>query len=167
MRQGSTPTNPNAQPGAHFRRESGHSAQGDGAGRGNFQPQGGRGRGYNPHGSNYSSQMGFPPTNQFRNGPGQGRGMPPAFQPQGRNLQYPNSPQPARSPALVPSLPGTPNMQPATMQPGITPQYHYQPPLPQQHQQVQYPLSQVDKPFSKNNKKNKGKRGDLEKSFQV
>ncbi|KAK2928641.1 hypothetical protein FoTM2_011503 [Fusarium oxysporum f. sp. vasinfectum] len=150
MRQGSTPTNPNAQPGAHFRRESGHSAQGDGAGRGNFQPQ-----------------DGFPPTNQFRNGPGQGRGMPPAFQPQGRNLQYPNSPQPARSPALVPSLPGTPNMQPATMQPGMTPQYHYQPPMPQQHQQVQYPLSQVDKPFSKNNKKNKGKRGDLEKSVQV
>ncbi|KAH7145300.1 hypothetical protein DER46DRAFT_516296 [Fusarium sp. MPI-SDFR-AT-0072] len=167
MRQGSTPTNPNAQPGAHFRRESGHSAQGDGAGRGNFQPQGGRGRGYNPHGSNYSSQMGFPPTNQFRNGPGQGRGMPPAFQPQGRNLQYPNSPQPARSPALVPSLPGTPNMQPATMQPGMAPQYHYQPPMPQQHQQVQYPLSQVDKPFSKNSKKNKGKRGDLEKSVQV
>ncbi|RBQ73454.1 hypothetical protein FVER14953_07105 [Fusarium verticillioides] len=162
MRQGSTPTNPNAQPGAHFRRESGHSAQGDGAGRGNFQPQGGRGRGFNPHGGNYSSQMGFPPTNQFRNGPGQGRGMPPAFQPQGRNLQYPNSPQPARSPALVPSLPGTPNMQPATMQPGMTPQYHYQPPMPQQHQQVQYPLSQVDKPLSKNSKKNKGKRGDLE-----
>ncbi|KAF5963079.1 translation initiation factor 4G, partial [Fusarium coicis] len=167
MRQGSTPTNPNAQPGAHFRRESGHSAQGDGAGRGNFQPQGGRGRGFNPHGGNYSSQMGFPPTNQFRNGPGQGRGMPPAFQPQGRNLQYPNSPQPARSPALVPSLPGTPNMQPATMQPAMTPQYHYQPPMPQQHQQVQYPLSQVDKPLSKNSKKNKGKRGDLEKSVQV
>ncbi|KAG5756096.1 hypothetical protein H9Q70_001299 [Fusarium xylarioides] len=145
MRQGSTPTNHNAQPGAHFRRESGHSAQGDGAGRGNFQPQGGRGRGYNPHGGNYSSQMGFPPTNQFRNGPGQGRGMPPAFQPQGRSLQYPNSPQPARSPALVPSLPGTPNMQPATMQPGMTPQYHYQPPMPQQHQQnYGYPPPQVD-----------------------
>ncbi|KAF9777180.1 hypothetical protein IL306_004544 [Fusarium sp. DS 682] len=167
MRPGSTPTNPNAQPGAHFRRESGHSAQGDSAGRGNFQPQGGRGRGYNPHGSNFNSQMGYPPTNQFRNGPGQGRGMPPPFQPQSRGLQYPNSPQPARSPALVPSLPGTPNMQPATMQPNMTPQYHYPPPMAQQHQQVQYPLSQVDKPLSKNSKKNKQKRGDLEKSVQV
>ncbi|KAK2672094.1 hypothetical protein RAB80_012173 [Fusarium oxysporum f. sp. vasinfectum] len=147
MRQGSTPTNPNAQPGAHFRRWSWPRIQ-------------------SPW-QQLQLADGFPPTNQFRNGPGQGRGMPPAFQPQGRNLQYPNSPQPARSPALVPSLPGTPNMQPATMQPGMTPQYHYQPPMPQQHQQVQYPLSQVDKPFSKNNKKNKGKRGDLEKSVQV
>ncbi|KAF4441501.1 translation initiation factor 4G [Fusarium austroafricanum] len=171
MRQGSAPTNPNAQPGAHFRRESGHSAQGDGAGRGNFQPQGGRGRGYNPHGNNFNQQMGYPPNNQFRSGPGQGRGMPPAFQPQPRNMPYPNSPQPARSPALVPSMPNTPNMQTATMQPNMAmqtpPQYHYPPPMAQQHQQVQYPLSQVDKYFSKNSKKNKQKRGDLEKSVQV
>ncbi|RSM02509.1 hypothetical protein CEP52_007976 [Fusarium oligoseptatum] len=138
MRQGSVPTNPNSQPGAHFRRESGHSAQGDGAGRGNFQPQGGRGRGYNPHGNNYNQQMGYPPNNQFRNGPGQGRGMPPAFQPQPRSM-YPNSPQPARSPALVPSMPNTPNMAPASMQPNMAmqtpPQYHYPPPMAPQHQQ--------------------------------
>ncbi|KAJ4264772.1 hypothetical protein NW762_005015 [Fusarium torreyae] len=171
MRQGSVPTNPNSQPGAHFRRESGHSAQGDGAGRGNFQPQGGRGRGYNPHGNNFNQQMGYPPNNQFRNGPGQGRGMPPPFQPSPRNMAYPNSPQPARSPALVPSMPNTPNMQTANMQPNMAmqtpPQYHYPPPMAQQHQQVQYPFSQVDKHPSKTQKKNKQKRGDLEKSVQV
>ncbi|KAL4725041.1 hypothetical protein ACLX1H_008488 [Fusarium chlamydosporum] len=168
MRPGSVPNNPNAQSGAHFRRESGHSAQGDGAGRGNFQAQGGRGRGFNPHGNNFNPQMGYPPNNQFRNGPGQGRGMPAAFQPQPR---YPNSPQPARSPALVPSMPGTPNMQTANMQPNMAmatpPQYHYPPPMAQQHQQVQYPPSQFDKLPSKNNKKSKGKRGELEKLVQI
>lgn len=149
MRQGSVPTNPSAQPGSHFRRESGHSAQGENAGRGNFQPQGGRGRGYNPHGNNYNQQMGYPPNNQFRNGPGQGRGMPPAFQPQPRNIQYPNSPQPARSPALVPSMPNTPNMSSASMQPNMPmqtpPQYHYPPPMTAQHQQnFGYPPQQMD-----------------------
>ncbi|KAF4974560.1 hypothetical protein FZEAL_8551, partial [Fusarium zealandicum] len=174
MRQGSVPTNPNSQPGAHFRRESGHSVQGDNAGRGNFQPQGGRGRGYNPHGNNYNQQMGYPPNNQFRNGPGQGRGMPPAFQPQPRNMPYPNSPQPARSPALVPSMPSmpnTPNMASANMQPNMSmqtpPQYHYAPPLAPTHQQVQFPISQVDKHSFKTSKKNKQRRGDLEKSVQV
>ncbi|KAJ3461799.1 hypothetical protein MRS44_010352 [Fusarium solani] len=168
--EGSVPTNPNSQPGAHFRRESGHSAQGEGAGRGNFQPQGGRGRGYNPHGNNYNQQMGYPPNNQFRNGPGQGRGMPPAFQPQPRTM-YPNSPQPARSPALVPSMPNTPNMAPASMQPNMAmqtpPQYHYPPPMAPQHQQVQFPFPQVDKHPSKNAKKNKSRRTDLEKFVQV
>lgn len=142
MRQGSVPPNPNAvpsQPGAHFRRESTHSLQGDNAGRGGYQ--GGRGRGYNP---NYNNQMGYPPNNQFRNGPGQGRGMPPAFQPQGRGMPYPNSPQPNRSPAPVSSMPNTPNMPPANMQPNMNmqtpPQYHYPPPMGPQHQQVQYPL---------------------------
>ncbi|GKU12442.1 unnamed protein product [Fusarium langsethiae] len=168
MRPGSVSNNPNAQSGAHFRRESGHSAQGDGAGRGNFQAQGGRGRGFNPHGNSFNPQMGYPPNNQYRNGPGQGRGMPAAFQPQPR---YPNSPQPARSPALVPSMPGTPNMQTANMQPNMAmatpPQYHYPPPMAQQHQQVQYPLSQVNKPPSKNNKKSIPKRGELEKLVQI
>ncbi|KAF4458643.1 translation initiation factor 4G, partial [Fusarium albosuccineum] len=174
MRQGSVPTNPNSQPGAHFRRESGHSVQGDNAGRGNFQPQGGRGRGYNPHNNNYNQQMGYPPNNQFRNGPGQGRGMPPAFQPQPRNMPYPNSPQPGRSPALAPlapSLPGTPNMAPASMQPNMPmqtpPQYHYPPPMAPQHQQVQFPFPQVEKHPFKTLKKNKPRRGDLEKSVQA
>ena len=141
MRQASVPPNPNAapnQPGAHFRRESTHSLQGENAGRGGYQ--GGRGRGYNP---NYNNQMGYPPNNQFRNGPGQGRGMPPAFQPQGRGMPYPNSPQPNRSPAPVSSMPNTPNMPPANMQPNMNmqtpPQYHYPPPMAPQHQQVQYP----------------------------
>ncbi|RGP70512.1 translation initiation factor 4g [Fusarium longipes] len=168
MRPGSVPNNPNAQSGAHFRRESGHSAQGEGAGRGNFQGQGGRGRGFNPHGNNFNPQMGYPPNNQFRNGPGQGRGMPAPFQPQTR---YPNSPQPARSPALVPSMPGTPNMQTANMQPNMAmatpPQYHYPPPMAQQHQQVQYPFSQVNKPQPKNNKKSQLRRGELEKFVQI
>ncbi|KAG8415112.1 hypothetical protein J3458_008991 [Metarhizium acridum] len=149
MRQGSVPPNPNAmgsQPGAHYRRESSHSVQGDN--RANFPPQGGRGRGFNPH-NQYNNQMGYPPNNQFRNGPGQGRGMPPSFQPQPRNMPYPNSPQPARSPALVPSMPNTPNMPPATMQPNMTmgtpPQYHYPPPMAPQHQQnYGYPPQQMD-----------------------
>ncbi|KAF4510416.1 hypothetical protein G6O67_002304 [Ophiocordyceps sinensis] len=155
MRQGSVPSNPNAavsQPGAHFRRESGHSVQSDNPGAPNrsiFPPQGGRGRGgFNPHGNSYNNQMGYPPNNQFRNGPGQGRGMPPPFQPQPRSMPYPNSPQPSRSPALVPSMPNTPNMAPANMQPNMTmqtpPQYHYPPPMAPQHQNFGYPPQQVD-----------------------
>lgn len=143
MRQGSVPANPNAiptQPGAHFRRESTHSLQGDNN-RGNYQ--GGRGRGYNNHHNNYNNQMGYPPNNQFRNG--QGRGMPPAFQPQGRGMPYPNSPQPNRSPAPVSSMPGTPNMPPANMHGHMQtpPQYHYPPPMAPQQQQVQYPHPRV------------------------
>ncbi|KAK5988866.1 hypothetical protein PT974_10363 [Cladobotryum mycophilum] len=151
MRQGSVPSNPNAlgpQPNTHFRRESNHSVQSDNPGgpnRGNFAPQGGRGRGnFNPHASQFNNQMGYPPNNQFRNGPGQGRAMPPAFQPQPRTMPYPNSPQPTRSPALVNSIPNTPNMPPATMQPSMAmntpPQYHYPPPMAPQHQQVQFPF---------------------------
>ncbi|CEJ81399.1 Putative Eukaryotic translation initiation factor 4 gamma [[Torrubiella] hemipterigena] len=140
VRQGSVPANTTgtpAQPGAHFRRESSHSVQGENN-RGNYQ--GGRGRGYNP---NYNNQMGYPPNNQFRNG--QGRGMPPAFQPQGRGMPYPNSPQANRSPAPVPSLPGTPNMPPANMQMQTPPQYHYPPPMAPQHQQnFGYPPQQMN-----------------------
>lgn len=141
--------------------------QGDNSGgpnRGNFPPQGGRGRGnFNPHANQYNSQMGYPPNNQFRNGPGQGRGMPPAFQPQPRNMPYPNSPQPARSPALVPSMPNTPNMPPATMQPSMSmqasPQYHYPPPMAPQHQQVQFPFSAApNKLHIKSHKKINGRR---------
>ncbi|KAH6985040.1 hypothetical protein BKA56DRAFT_671486 [Ilyonectria sp. MPI-CAGE-AT-0026] len=167
MRQGSVPPNPNSQPGTHFRRESGHSAQGDGAGRGNFQPQGGRGRGgFNP---NYNQQMGYPPNNQFRNGPGQGRGMPPAFQPQPRNMQYPNSPQPNRSPALVPSMPNTPNMAQASMQPNMAiqtpPQYHYPPPMAPQ--QVQFPFPHPsDKLSFKPSKRSKNRR-ETDKALQA
>lgn len=139
MRQGSVPSNAiPTQPGAHFRRESTNSLHGDNN-RGNYQ--GGRGRGYNNHHSNYNGgQMGYPPNNQFRNG--QGRGMPPAFQPQGRGgMAYPNSPGPNRSPAPVSSMPGTPNMPPANMHGHMQtpPQYHYQPPMAPQQQQVQYP----------------------------
>ncbi|KAG5937226.1 hypothetical protein E4U53_000049 [Claviceps sorghi] len=167
MRQGPVvPSNPNAmgsQPGAHYRRESNHSIQGEN--RGNFPPQGGRGRGYNPHNNQYNNQMGYPPNNQFRNGHGQGRGMPPTFQPQPRNMPYPNSPQPTRSPALVPSMPNTPNMPPATMQSSMSmqtpPQYHYPPPMAPQHQQVQFPLPDMPDKFSfkyLNKQKSKARR---------
>ncbi|RDA87486.1 hypothetical protein CP532_1632 [Ophiocordyceps camponoti-leonardi (nom. inval.)] len=164
MRQASVPPNPNpmvSQPGAHFRRESGHSVQSEnhGApGRGNYPPQGGRGRGgFNPHGNSYSNQMGYPPNNQFRNGPGQGRGIPPSFQPQPRNMPYPNSPQPSRSPALVPSMPNTPNMGSANMQQNMPmptpPQYHYPQPMAHQHQvHPPFPVafsSQMHRPRSK------------------
>ncbi|KAK1983855.1 MIF4G domain-containing protein [Colletotrichum cereale] len=139
MRQASTPQTQAALPalpGSHIRRESGVSQHSDAAGpnqgpnRQGFQPQGGRGRGFNPHQPPYNANMGFPPNQQYRNGQGRG-GMPPAFHP-GRPMQpYPNSPQPARSPALAQSQPGTPNMPPAQMHPmpmATPPQYHYPPP---------------------------------------
>ncbi|KAJ6786559.1 hypothetical protein PWT90_07317 [Aphanocladium album] len=155
MRQGSVPPNPNAiptQPGAHFRRESTNSLHGDNN-RGNYQ--GGRGRGYNNHHNNYNNQMGYPPNNQFRNG--QGRGMPPAFQPQGRGMPYPNSPQPNRSPAPVSSMPNTPNMPPANMHGHMQtpPQYHYPPPMAPQQQQVQYPFPRL---YTKSHKKHPHRR---------
>ncbi|KFA75200.1 hypothetical protein S40288_00149 [Stachybotrys chartarum IBT 40288] len=176
FRQGSAPHNPNnvgPQSNNHFRRDSNHSFQNDnqgGQGRGNFS-QGGRGRGgFNSHNNSYNNQMGYPPNNQFRPGPGQGRGMPPAFQPQSRNMPYPNSPQPNRSPALVSSIPNTPNMPPATMQPNMSmqtpPQYHYAPPIAPQHQQVQSPFPAVyTKPFSKSHKKHKAKRAKDKSGF--
>ncbi|CCF33766.1 translation initiation factor 4F [Colletotrichum higginsianum] len=150
MRQASTPqtqTAQPAQPGSHIRRESGVSQHSDATGpnqgpnRQGFQPQGGRGRGFNPHQPPYNANMGFPPNQQYRNGQGRG-GMPPAFHP-GRPMQpYPNSPQPARSPALAQSQPGTPNMPPAQMHPmpmATPPQYHYPPPNMAQQQQYGYP----------------------------
>ncbi|KAL7796251.1 hypothetical protein V8C43DRAFT_321036 [Trichoderma afarasin] len=151
MRQGSVPPNSTlGNQGTHFRRESSHSVQSDSS-RGNFGPQNNRpNRGsFNPHATQFNNQMGFPPNNQFRP-PGQNRGMPPPFQP-GMTRPYPNSPQPARSPALAtlnPSLPGTPNMPPATMQPNMAmqnpPAYHYPPPMAAPHQQqVQYPFPAV------------------------
>ncbi|PHH68941.1 hypothetical protein CDD82_170 [Ophiocordyceps australis] len=166
MRQGSVPQNPTmmaSQSGSHYRRESSHSAQSDNPAvpnRASYGPQGGRGRGgYNPHMS-YGGQYGYPPNNQFRNGPGQGRGMPPPFQPQPRNMPYPNSPQPSRSPALVPSMPSmpnTPNMAPANMQPNMPmqaqPNFHYPPPMAPQHQQNYggYPPQQMPMNYSFNN----------------
>ncbi|KAH8683129.1 hypothetical protein BGZ60DRAFT_427593 [Tricladium varicosporioides] len=123
MRQASAnqgPLAPGNQQTGHLRRESNQGAQpdlnnsGPGAsqGRGGFPPQGGRGRGN----FNYQQQqqLGYPPGNgQYRNTPPQGRGvMAPPFQGQNQmRNQFPNSPhQAARSPALTPSLPGTPNM---------------------------------------------------------
>jgi translation initiation factor 4G len=116
MRQASGTQGPPQQSG-HLRRESSQSTQsemggnqGPGQGRGGFPPQG-RGRGgFNPQFQ--QQQMGYPPGNsQFRNS-SQGRGaMAPPFQGQGRMPNFPNSPhQAARSPALAPSLPGTPSM---------------------------------------------------------
>ncbi|KAG9255175.1 putative eukaryotic translation initiation factor subunit eIF-4F [Emericellopsis atlantica] len=180
MRQGSVPPNPNVtasqQPGTHFRRDSHNSNYSEG--RPNFN-QGGRGRGFNPHNNFNNNQMGFPPNNFNRNGPAQGRGMPPAFQPQGpRNMGYPNSPQPAhRSPAMhnaIPgnSMPGTPNMPPAQMggpmpmhggQPGFNP---YNAGMPQQ--QVHLPHMQTyKKPFFKAPPKKAKFRRDTDRSSQM
>ncbi|KAG6191417.1 hypothetical protein E4U10_004504 [Claviceps purpurea] len=140
MRQGSSVhSNSNgmgSQGVAHFRHESNHSLQGEN--RGNYPPSGGRGRSYNPQNNHYNTQMGYPPNNQYRNNHGQGRGVPPPFQPPNR-VPYANSPQNTRSPAMVPSMPNTPNMPPATMQSNLSmqtpPQYHYPPPMAPQHQQ--------------------------------
>jgi translation initiation factor 4G len=145
MRQASGTQGPlapgNQQAGGHNRRESSQSAQNDlnnqsgaGQGRGGF-PQGGRGRGgFQPQ---YQPQTGYPPQNsqQFRGSQNQGRGggMAPPFPAQGRP-QFPNSPhQVARSPALTPSMPGTPNMNPAMPMQNqpftpFFPQQHMQPP---------------------------------------
>ncbi|KAF8865861.1 hypothetical protein BDZ45DRAFT_579508 [Acephala macrosclerotiorum] len=86
-------------------------------GRGGFQSQGGRGRG-GPYNQNFQPQQmgGFPPSNPQLRPQNQSRSnaMAPAFQGQGRPMQqFPNSPQPARSPALAPAMPGTPNSNPA------------------------------------------------------
>ncbi|KAK1525120.1 translation initiation factor 4F, partial [Colletotrichum abscissum] len=178
MRQASTPQSQAAlpaMPGQHIRRESGVSQHSDapgpnqGPGRGGFQPQGGRGRGFNPHQPPYQANMGFPPNQQqYRNGQGRG-GMPPAFHP-GRPMQpYPNSPQPARSPALAHSQPGhsqpgTPNMPPAQMHPmpmpAPSPQYYQQGPPPNvipppfQDLSVQSSLGAAFVPSFKSKKKN-------------
>jgi translation initiation factor 4G len=105
------------------------SNQGPGAGRGGFQPQGGRGRGnFTPQ---FQPNMGYvPPGGNFRNGPNQGRGaMAPPFQGQRPMNQFPNSPhQAARSPALTNSIPGTPNIGQAM--PMANQQYYN---YPQQH----------------------------------
>ena len=175
MRQASGTQGPpapgNQQAGGHLRRESTQSAQNDvnnqsGAsqGRGGFPPQGGRGRGsFQPQ--QYSQQMSYPPANpQFRNPSNQGRGggMAPPFQGQGRQMpQFPNnSPhQVARSPALTPSMPGTPNMNPAMPmqnQPygGYYPQ-HMQ--APQVHHPSSYNNSS-DSSSKSGNKNNRGKK---------
>ena len=148
MRQASIPpANPVLAAQSHIRKESSQSIHSDmgnqgmpvpGPGRGGYQ-QGGRGGrgGFNPHNQSFNGHLGYPPQN-FRNGPSQGRAIPPAFQPGRAQIPPygPNSPQPARaSPALPPSIPGTPNMGAASMQPQMPPQqlpqYHYAPPVPQ------------------------------------
>ncbi|TVY56003.1 Eukaryotic translation initiation factor 4 gamma [Lachnellula cervina] len=137
MRQASGtqgPLAPGNQQSGHIRRESSQSTQGEmggnqgpgaGPGRGGFPPQG-RGRGnYNSPQFQQQQQMGYPPGNsQYRNS-SQGRGaMAPPFQGQARMPPFPNSPhQAARSPALAPSLPGTPNMN--TIVPMQNPQQQY------------------------------------------
>ncbi|KAJ8111744.1 hypothetical protein OPT61_g5732 [Boeremia exigua] len=85
------PAQPNGPP--HMRRESSQSSnQG-------FQPNGGRGRGFQPQPYNQSPQ----PYRAMPNQPMGGRGMPPAFTPQGlQNSPYRNQrPSPAMAPAQM------------------------------------------------------------------
>ncbi|KOS19696.1 Eukaryotic translation initiation factor 4 gamma [Escovopsis weberi] len=140
-------------PNSHFRRESNHSIHNENQGgpiRGNFNAGRQQNRnGFNPHANQFSNTMGYPPNTSYRaTGAGQARTIPPPFQPQPRNIQYPNSPQPNRSPALVSSMPGTPNMTPASMQPAMSmqnPNFHYPPPMAPQHQQnFGFPPPQMD-----------------------
>ena len=104
-----------AMPASHLRRESSQSGHGEnagtgmntGPGRGGYNQQGGRGRGYD---TRYPQPMPFSPgPPNFRPVPNQPRGgqnMGSHFQTQGRPLAYPHSPnQAARSPALAPSQP--------------------------------------------------------------
>ncbi|KAH7313310.1 hypothetical protein B0I35DRAFT_480008 [Stachybotrys elegans] len=158
MRQGSVPPNPNAmgaQSGAHFRRESNQSVQSDNPGgpanRGNFNPQGGRGRGFNHHNNSFNNQMGYPPTTSSATG----------------LARAPNR----SSPAMVSSMPNTPNMPAATMQPNMPvqtpPQFHYPPPMAPHHQQVRLPLSATSKLPNKPPKKMKTRRGEPNKFVQM
>ena len=149
---------PGNQP-VHLRRESSQSTHSDmssqGAGRGGFPPQGGRGRGsLNPQ---FPPNMGYPPPGaNFRTGPGQGRGssMAPPFQGQGRPMnQFPNSPhQAARSPALTNSIPGTPNMGQAM--PMVNQQYnnYYQPQMQGPHVNHPSTFNKQDISFRKGGK---------------
>jgi translation initiation factor 4G len=85
----------------HLRRESSQSAHSD-QNRG-FPPNGGRGRGFQPQ-SHYNPNVGNHSPQPYRPMPNQpmGRGMPPAFQPQGA-MQH-NSPyRQNRSPAITPA----------------------------------------------------------------
>ncbi|KAH6616510.1 hypothetical protein C7974DRAFT_442258 [Boeremia exigua] len=86
------PAQPNGPP--HMRRESSQSSnQG-------FQPNGGRGRGFQPQPYNQPSPQ---PYRAMPNQPMGGRGMPPAFTPQGlQNSPYRNSrPSPSMAPAQM------------------------------------------------------------------
>lgn len=123
----------------HMRRESNHSIHGEmghagpGSNRGGYG--GGRGRGgFNSN----PSFAGYPPNGGYNRGPaGQGRGMPPQFQPGAR--PYPNSPQPNRaSPAMPHAVPNptTPHMHYNMPNPGN--QFQYTPPGPQYNPNYPY-----------------------------
>ncbi|KAF1365231.1 hypothetical protein EJ07DRAFT_95769 [Lizonia empirigonia] len=112
------PAQPNAHSGPHMRRESSqssHSQQNQG-----FQPNGGRGRGfqpqpyYNPSAANHSPQPHRPMPNQPM-----GRGMPPSFTPQGAmNSPYRQNRSPAITPATMHQQQHFANAQGAPFYPG-------------------------------------------------
>ncbi|KAG9235283.1 putative eukaryotic translation initiation factor 4 gamma [Amylocarpus encephaloides] len=131
---------------------------GGGRGRGNFNPQ------------YQQQQMGYPPSNApYNRNQGQGRGaMAPPFQGQGRPMgNFPNSPhQAARSPALTPSMPGTPNMNQAM--PMQNPQQHYNayggyPQMPTQQVHPSFNSHPSHEPFNYNGRGARGKSKKNEK----
>ncbi|TPX08985.1 uncharacterized protein E0L32_009564 [Thyridium curvatum] len=145
----------------HMRRESNHSIHGEmghagpGSNRGGYG--GGRGRGgFNSN----PSFAGYPPNGGYNRGPaGQGRGMPPQFQPGAR--PYPNSPQPNRaSPAMPHAVPNptTPHMH--YNMPNPANQFQFTPPGPQ-YNPVNTSLPSNVQSFKHNKKK--GPRRDVEK----
>ena len=107
------PSQPNSLPQAqHLRRESSQSAHSDmgnaNMGRGGYPQNGGRGgRGgypaqhqhYNPNMANHSPQPAYRPLPHQQ----MGRGMPPAFQPQGMQPQVGSPYRQTRSPAITPA----------------------------------------------------------------
>ncbi|KAI1614951.1 translation initiation factor eIF-4F [Exophiala viscosa] len=109
----------------HMRRGSSQSVHSDvggpglptGPGRGGYQGQGGRGRGFNP---SYQQPMQYSPHQSFRP-PSNGRVMQGGYQGRGQQLpHYQGSPaMGTRSPALVNATPGTPNMNPLHMVGGM------------------------------------------------
>jgi translation initiation factor 4G len=135
---------------------------GSGRGRGNFNNAG-----YNPQ------QMGYPPANnQYNRNQGQGRGgmggnpMAAPFQNPGR--PFPNSPhQAARSPALTPSMPGTPNMNQAMPQMGSQQYggygYQHMPPQQVNPQSSHYSHEQNSSNYQFNTIKRGGNKGNNKK----
>ncbi|KIW99762.1 uncharacterized protein Z518_10690 [Rhinocladiella mackenziei CBS 650.93] len=107
----------------HMRRGSSQSVHSDvggpglptGPGRGGYQGQGGRGRGFN---TSYNQPMQYPPPS-FR-AASNGRPLQGGYQGRGQPMPYQGSPaMGTRSPALVNATPGTPNMGPIHMVPGM------------------------------------------------